>query len=490
MLLDLFNCADDALFALAMEPVKRSYLSGEYTANGKAFALPFEKNYEEMFGQAAKASPEAAAVILDKSVVGHYNHFCNVNATMAHMLVYAEKHMDALLPKGEKGVERAFSNRRKLDNMFKAYYHDVGKTIISRRHAVEGSALFAEPKASVRFRFEGIFAQYDVGDADSRTLADYALNIGAHDLIGTISTGENGILSMCGVIERFKSLYNGDKVKVKTAVFDLWLLNVADIIVSINDFIPGESKWDAQDWQGTAPGNMDGFIEKLLNSYKGAYLLEDLAFALQIAGADDSYAVAKALAVKRAACRFQRLARQTLGDVLERRKSFPSGVKGEVIKYLDGEAIIPSVKAILRGEFGESCNEYFGTMLQFDYALGFFIKLAERAVRWLEEELIRGSFRTGWLYNQKVVNPSGYDAAFIDRYNAECIVNNFMMVLAGVFGEVHRLTADIERWNIEFDDAAKRLTDSKAEKLLYFDGAYRAGNARVLLMREIMLYKG
>jgi hypothetical protein len=63
------------------------------------------------------------------------------------------------------------------------------------------------------------------------------------------------------------------------------------------------------------------------------------------------------------------------------------------------------------------------------------------------------------------------------------------MVLAGIFGEIHRLTADIESFNIEFDDAANRLIPSKADKLLFFDGPYRAGNARVLLMREIMLYK-
>ncbi len=489
MLLNLFNCKDDASFKAAMEPVKHSYLTGEYSAGGKAFALPFDRYYAKMFGQAAEANPAEAATILDRNVVGHYNHFCNVAASLAHFLSYAERQMDALLPKGEDGVERAFSSQRKLDSMFKAYYHDVGKTIVSRRHAVEGSALFAEPKASVRFRFDEIFAQYPECGIDSRTLSDYAVNIGAHDLLGTISTGENGILSASSAINSFKSLYADDKGRVKTAVFDLWLLNVADIIVSINHFIPGYTKWDAQPWQWTAPGNMDGDIEKLLNSYKGAYLLEDLDFTLQIAAADDSFEYAKALAAKRSAHRFQRLARQTLGDVLERSKTFPARLKDKVIERLEDDALIPSIEALLRGEFGDSYGQYFGTMLQFDYALGFFSKLAAQSAKWLEVELSGGSFRTGWIYNQKIPKGSGYHGAFLDRYNAECIVNNFMMVLAGIFGEVHRLTSDIESWNIEFEDAGNRLTPSKADKLLYFDGAYRAGNARVLLMREIMLYK-
>ncbi len=490
MLLNLFHHKDDASFTKAIAPVKQSYVTGKYIAGDKALALPFAEDYSKMFGTAAKANPAEAATLLDKSVEGHYNHFCNVVAALVHIITYAQGHMEALLPEGETDAEQDFSDQRRLNNMFKAYYHDVGKTIVSRKHAVEGSALFAEPKASVRFRFEEIFAQYPGCKTDSRTLADYAENIGAHDLFGTISTGENGILSASGVIDKFNSLYCNKITAVKTAVFDLWLLNVADIIVSINDHIPGKTKWNAQPWQWVAPGNMNGYIEKLLNSYKGAYLLEDLDFSLQIAGQGNAFAYAKALAERRAAYRFQRLARQTLGDVLERSKTFPAGLKDAAIKLLEDKALIPSIEALLRGEFGESFGEYFGTMLQFDYALGFFNTLAKRAVTWLEVELSGGSFRTGWLYNQKIPTENEYSGEFIDRYNAECVVNNFMMVLAGVFGEIHRLTADQGCWNIEFEDAGNRLTDSKAEKLLYFDGAYRAGNARVLLMREIMLYKG
>ena len=77
----------------------------------------------------------------------------------------------------------------------------------------------------------------------------------------------------------------------------------------------------------------------------------------------------------------------------------------------------------------------------------------------------------------------------MDRYNAECIVNNYLAVLAGIFGEISRLTGDIENWKIEFEDAKNRLNEAKTTRLLFLDGVYRADNARSLLMRDIMLYK-
>ncbi|MDR0974593.1 MAG: hypothetical protein LBL80_02745 [Ruminococcus sp.] len=489
MLLSLFTTADDQAFKSAFDTVKESFVTGKYIADGKELDLPFAKQYQDFWGHYARKKSDAPETIENSDNVGHYNHFCNVVAAMAHIIAYAKAHPDKFLPENENSAEKTFSTKRKLDNMLTAFYHDIGKTIIFHRHAMEGKSLLAEPKASVRYRFETIFTEFSDCELSPQTLAVYGGFIGSHDMFGTIGTGENGILSMSGVISRLKSLYNGDLTKVKTAVFDLWLLNLADIIVSIGDFIPGYSKFAAQPWQETNLGNMDNYIEQFLSSYKGVYLLEDLNFALEIAGSDDPYNTAKKLAEENASQRFRRLTRQTLGEAVKGSKAFTSSLKDEVIKLLDSDAAIASVKEILRGEFGEEYGKRFGTMLQFDYALGFFLKLSGQAVKMLEIELTGGSFRTGWLYNQKIPTGNTYPTDFLDSYNASCIVNNYIMVLAGIFGEIHRLTADIESFNIEFDDAANRLTPSKADKLLFFDGAYRAGNARVLLMREIMLYK-
>jgi hypothetical protein len=472
-----------------MDTVKESFYTGKYKTGGKELDLPFAKQFQDFFNRYTRKKPDAPETIANSDNFIHYNHFSNVVAAMAHIIAYAEAHPEVFIPESENCVEKTFQTKRKLDNMLTAFYHDVGKTIIFHRHAMEGKSLLAEPKASVRYRFEAIFAEYPDCELSPETLPLYGEYIGSHDMFGTIGTGENGILSMSGVISRLKSLFDGDLRKLKTAVFDLWLLNLADIIVSIGDFIPGYSKFAAQPWQDTNPGNMDNYIEQFIDSYKGVYLLEDLHFALQIAGADDPYTAAKTLAEKNASQRFRRLARQTLGEAVKGSKIFTQSLKDEVIKLLDSGAAIASVKEILRGEFGEEYSKRFGTMLQFDYALGFFLKLSAQAVALLERELTGGTFRTGWLYNQKIPTGNTYPVDFLDSYNAACIVNNYIMVLAGIFGEIHRLTADIESFNIEFDDAANRLTPSKADKLLFFDGAYRAGNARVLLMREIMLYK-
>jgi hypothetical protein len=472
-----------------MDTVKESYVTGKYKTGVKELDLPFAKQFQGFLNQYSRKKPSDPETIEYSDNVGHYNHFCNVVAAMAHIIVYAEAHPEVFIPEHDDSVEKTFSAQRKLDNMLTAFYHDIGKTIIFRRHAIEGKSLLTEPKASVRYRFETIFNEFPDCELSPQTLSRYGEFIGSHDMFGTIGTGENGILSMSGVISRLKSLYNDDCGKVKTAVFDLWLLNLTDIIVSIGDFIPGYSKFAAQPWQETKPGNMDNYIEQFLSSYKGVYLLKDLHVALEIAGSDEPYSTAKILAEKNAAQRFRRLARQTLGEAVKGSKIFTAAQKEEVIKLLDSDTAIASVKEILRGEFGEEYGKRFGTMLQFDYALGFFLKLSGQAVKMLETELTGGSFRTGWLYNQKIPTGNTYPSDFLDSYNAECIVNNYIMVLAGIFGEIHRLTADIESFNIEFDDAANRLTPSKADKLLFLDGAYRAGNARVLLMREIMLYK-
>jgi hypothetical protein len=472
MLLNLFNCQDDVSFAGAMESVKQSLLIGEYPVNGHNLKLPFAKQFEGLFGEKFSSNE------------GHYNHFCNVVGSMAHILTYAEKNTKSLLPKGVSDIDTTFDMRRRLDNMMIAYYHDIGKTIIPRRHAIEGKALFAEPKASLRHRFEEILAHYPAGESLPLTLAYYAESIGAHDLFGTVSTGENGLLSLAGVISRFINLFNDDRYKVKTAVFDLWLLNVADIITSL------KNKGDVQSWQQKCIGSLDSELDLFFQGYKGKYLLADLDAALQIADADDTYKTAREIADKHAAHRLARLARQTLGDVVEKDDSFPGGLRKAVISRLEDSCLIAGINDILRGEFGDDYAQCFGNMLQFDYALGFFSTLSAQAVKWIQEELTPDStFRTGWLHKPKIPADNQYPPHFIDKYNAECIVNNYMMVLAGIFGEIHRLTADIDSWNIEFEDAKNRLTPSKADKLLFLDGAYRAGNARVLLMREIMLYK-
>jgi hypothetical protein len=469
MLVELLTVNDEKTYHEAMESVRQAYLTGKYKENGESFDLPFAAQWNALFPNGEVGGN-----------AGHYNHFCNVTAAMAHIITYAHNNPDKI-PCG------GFTPQRKLDCMMAAFYHDIGKTVVipvPRRHGVEGKALFAEPKASVKFRFEEISGRYPGCRIDFLTLSYYAELIGAHDIHGTISTGENGLLSLACIIERFKSLYDDDNDAVSKAVFDLWLLNIADIITSL------DKKGEPQDWQDMIPGSLDDKIENFLNSTQGLNLQKDLELALQIAKAEDPYILAKTLSEKHAAHRLQRLVRQSFWGKLESSSVIPDALKTEILTRLDDKSLIAQIREILRSEFGEGYRKMFGTMLQFDYALGFFLTLSQQAIYRLGEELKPGgTFRTGWLYNQKTITGQIYRPEYLNRYNAECTVNNYITVIAGIFGEIHRLTADIENWNIEFEDANKRLTFSKADKLLFFDGPYRAGNARSLLMKEIMLYK-
>jgi hypothetical protein len=478
MLLTLLNPKSQESYNTAIEQIRKAYLTGKFTVNEKSTDLPFTAQWNILFPNGETGNN-----------TGHFNHFCNVTAATAHIINYAESGKISL---GE------FTLQRKLDNMMVAFYHDIGKTIIPRRHGVEGKALFAEPKASVKFRFEEIAKHYTECEITSATLSYYAELIGYHDIFGTISTGENGLLSLANIIKRFADIFNNDKIAIKNAVYDLWLLNLADIITSIS-FLNGRiiSKFDVQNWQLNIPGNLDNDIDWFLNSSHGRYLKEDLQFALQIAESENYYPFAKSISENRSAHRLQRLAQQTFANRLTAKDksgnyamNFPEDLREAILNRLSDSSLTLQVKEILRSEFGDNYGKYFGTMLQFDYALGFFEMLSAQAIHWINEELKPDStFRTGWLYNQKISKTQNYNKDYINRYNAECVVNNYIMVIAGIFGEIYRLTSDIEHWNVEFEDAKNRLTPSKADKLLFFDGAYRASNARNLLMKEIMLYK-
>ena len=479
MLISLLSANSTPDFADAVKTVRQAYLTGQYAAGGANLDLPFGKQFKERFE--IKKDENNPLDDQNRKWDGDLNHMTNAVAAMAHIIRYAEKNLPNL---GE------FTPLRSLNLMHLAFYHDIGKTIIPRRHAIEGKVLFQEPKASVRWRFEQIFAAYGQ-KMPPETLHYYALIIGAHDMFGTISTGENGLLSLDGVIDRLRALH----IDTREAVFDLWLLNLADIITSVN-WINGkeQNKFQALDWTKYAPGNLDLALDRFLKSFNGIYLLEDLSFALRIIDGED----AKTIAENQATCRFGRLARQTLGNVLEEPQTIlRNDLKNEIIAGLESPSLHVQIHEILRGEFGDQYPKMFGTMLQFDYALGFFQKMAKRAVSWLNEEDATNeedttnNFRTGWLYNRKTPkqNATNYDAAYLCRYNAECVINNFMMVIAGIFGEIYRITEEIEHWNIEFEDAKERLSDPKCDRLLGFDGPYRASNARHLLLRELMLYK-
>ena len=466
---------EEKTFLDGMEKIKDSYWpSGKYFTDTVCYGLPFSQWFMSLFEQQKPGTvPDG---IKSSANLGNYHHMINVVACAAHLIHHYT---------GEEKPYADGADYRKLTLMLSAYYHDVGKVIVNHRHDIEGKNFFMDPQAPVSFLFTEIFAHYGM-TIKPETFSVIAEMVGAHAIFGTVSTGENGLICLADVIKRLSTLSHSAGLDVRKTVFDLWLLNVSDIMVSL------ENKWALQSFTKKPPGGCTEEISNFFTSAKGGYLLEDLTFALEIAEQEavggDGFDLARSLSERRAGERFLRLIRQTLGDEAECSKLHP-GLKSAIARHLDSPFSLVEIEKILTREIGINWKGRLGIMGQFDYALGFFRKLASRAVYWIQTELAGEGGRTGWIQHHTGGEPP-YSDEFIDKYNAECIINNFIMAVAQIIKEISILTADIGVWNIEFKEAAERLTGSKADNLLSLEGIYRSGSARMLLMRELMLYKG
>ena len=496
---DIKNSEETAKQAYTgMETAIARYLEKGYcSTDGIGYEIPFCDWWHKFF--AIRKWPLLPAVdpagylldIKNSANEGNYNHIVNVTAAAAHLIHHFRSNGRCL---SAMCAYEPSPDKRTLLLMTAAYYHDLGKVIVNRRHAVEGMSFFAEHKASVRNMFEKIFMSHGF-EWTSRDCAFISALIGNHDVFGTISTGENGYFSLISAARIFALLENGGVNAAKRDMFDLWLLNIADIIVSI------ENKWgDHRKFTEKPPGESESVIQDFFEGKQGKDLLTDLTVALRIAeNACESRALEDyvyQLSESAAAARFTRLIWHTL------RFAVKDGVDGIENKYpnlsrelhqilSDEHQIRVMVETVMTEKTGVSWAERFGNLGQFDYALGFFRNIAKRATYWIGKELSgEKNVRTGWLYHQK---PDGrthtYDTDFLDRYMAETIIDNYMVFMSDIFCDIARMTEGMGHWHIEFEDALNRLTDSKADKLLYMDGPHRAGHTRSLLMKELMLYK-
>jgi hypothetical protein len=492
----LYNIINPTHFQTSLEAVKHSYWPYEGQALDDSLPTPFHAEWFKLFEPRSRPmkeddDPDAYQQSIKLSQNGgNFNHMVNVTAAMAHLIRYfsaAWQHGLTYRPYDPGG------DKRTLRLMMATYYHDIGKVIVNRRHAVEGMGLFAERKASTQNQLERIFERHGFTWTSSDCGYLSAL-IGSHDTFGTLTTGENGLFSLLDAARAFALLENDDIGAAKNDMFDLWLLNIADIMVSIKD------KWvPHKEFTETPPGESDEDIQGFFKTPQGIDLLSDVSEALEIAEtayrpADlEAYVLDKSEAA--AGKRFIRLLRQTLlFSALHAKPGLQAhaGLCGalETLVYDDRQLRV-MVETALPEKLGASWARKFGTMGQFDYALGFFRKVSQRAVYWIDRELVQTpGVRTGWLHSPKPGGvPREYSPSFIDRYNAEAIVNNYIVFMADIFGDIAKLLEGMGLWHIEFEDAMGRLTDAKADKLLYIDGPHRAGHMRGLLMKELMLYK-
>ena len=208
--------------------------------------------------------------------VGDYNHFLNVVAATARLIAfftpsvpvnksvnnvekllnqpgYAKENNQPICDKTALAQVLPFDStpdQRTFKLLLAAFYHDIGKTVVYHRHSMEGASILASHTSTALLQLGDIVKSYNPAwSFDRDDLLHVATLVYYHDQFGTLSTGEAGYLRLVDIVDRFKrasTAVGRDNRQVqsklsKQYLFDLWLLNVADIMVSVKD------KWKLQE---------------------------------------------------------------------------------------------------------------------------------------------------------------------------------------------------------------------------------------------------
>ncbi len=454
-------------------------------------------------------------------------------------------------------------SRRTLKLMLAGFFHDIGKSVVDHRHAMEGSIILSSYKSKDLYQFSKLSEKLAPKSKKPKNGEDPFLDrddllfiadlIDCHDLFGTLSTGENGYMRFVNLIERIERYVRRRKRKQdsehiseedikeikkggKEFLFDVWLLNVADIMVSRKD------KYTTQVWQKYPPGsdqskeNIENFFnssDNVANIQQGRDLLHDLKIAFIIFNTHieeifDTYTKSKkreyfksSISIKKAAnkCsydhiigRIRRIVKASLFTEIEGQKKriedeieetkenlkaskehledFFDKLKSTKIYQLDG-IIETSIKCSTNySEFLNSLS-WIG---QLDYSLGFFKKIAEHSLYKVGKQIfdIEHKESTGWI-NDNYENISVYlkegDCKDLNEINSKYFLDNYVSLIVKILSYLLCKKEPIDEMiNIEFEDAAKRLTEDKIDEISVFEGPARASKSTMSILNRVFLY--
>lgn len=450
---------------------------------------------------------------------GNYNHFINVVAALSRLIMYfkdSNKIGDIFASEiaGEdedetlNGIDLLFEkisyhtepDMRTFKVMLAAFYHDIGKTIVNPRHGMEGAIIIEDHTSASRYRLDRVVKYYDkeyeFGPNDWMFISDLLL---FHDQFGTLSTGEDGYMQLITVVDRIKQygLIHNHEQRIWSAMyfFDLWLLNIADIIVSLKDKYSLQEKW----WKHS---RAESEISNFFSSPTSHVRKHDLAISFRLIEShsrlkhtDDTSALEQqALDYSRrhAVERMGRLITQSIRWSSENMELTNKNrkTKGIVKKIheLSPEnwkaSIVRCIKST--GDLQEFCKRfsYIGKM---DYALGFFQLIAKRALKRVAEE-IEGGPRTGWI-SDKSFGKGENAEDYLYKIQAQFFADNFAMTVIQIISYLLFREASVDRLrNIEFSDATKRLNDEKIDKIISLEGPFRARRSTQLILQTIYVY--
>lgn len=375
--------------------------------------------------------------------LGNFNHFVNVVICLARLIQYFS-HLDSYIRKLQfipEGLmdDCEISNddiayqlnssgyMRIFQLMLSGFYHDLGKTIIDQRHSIEGEIIFLADKTSTAlFKLHKIVKSYkrancDIFDKDEIYERDDLTLISKmvlyHDQFGTLGTGEDGYLRLVKIIDFIKMIsinkYPGFQQKESQlswsarTLFDLWLLNIADIIVSTVS-IDKMDKFSLQENIWYDKESAFKYITIFMNSEDGANRIHDLKISyrllfshfsregkLKIHVSDTKKLIQEAVDNSRfhTTERLRRLIRYSLKRPLNRLKTSSKSkrtikLSDSIIKILNDNSWVFTIDRsldVLGTE--DQFKAKFSWIGKMDYSLGFFEKIAEETLNLISTEL-------------------------------------------------------------------------------------------------------
>jgi hypothetical protein len=445
----------------------------------------------------------------------NYNHFVNVVAALARLICYFKDPQNVRNVLGENtdidtcetiayggkgGSQIDVPNFRTFKLMLAAFYHDIGKTIVSPRHAMEGAGILASQPSNWK-QFNKIVNAYRKGRKplslsndeifDSEDLLFVADLVLYHDQYGTLSTGEDGYLQLVEILDKINrySLKHGTERAIwsKRYLFDLWLLNIADIMTSMSQKLESQSDW----WEKSETTA----IQKIENFFfneekeKANCLVHDLKISLSLLEKhfckkhigdltsieEDAHQISAHHVIERLRRLIVASIHRALVNLLNDRdkqykifsNSFGNLLQGFPEEFWDS-VIVRSIESVAdRNDF---CSR-LSWIGKSDYALGFFIKIAEGSLRQSEEKF----------------SNDGVSDNDIVQDEAQQFANDYAAIVIQILGHlVFRERSITSLKNFEFSDAEKRLIDEKVKEIL--QGLSRSRRATYLILQTIYLY--
>ncbi len=449
-----------------------------------------------------------------------YSHFVNVVMATARLIQYfnqPDKIVEVMLnnlmelsPENQQRLQKEAkimayppeplnpdTDSRVFKLMLAAFYHDIGKTVVYHRHAMEGSIIMASYTINVLNQFNNITQHYRGSRLERDDLLFISDLVFFHDQFGTLGTGEAGYLRLVDVVDRVKR-YSLKKERKegregqinlsKQSIFDLWMLNIADIMVSLKDKEKLQERWLNKD-------TAENIISSFFKSDRADWLQHDLRIALNLLDEQnkhwdsDNISYLEEIASNDYAHRHvvERIRRLLIASLVKFDDNFNECFSNEFVK-LSEENWNSIIKRCIQSvnDFSEF-SDRLAWIGQMDYALGFFRKIVDRAIQHTINELKeQSSVHLGWIHRG---DASDFGEDFLKRANSESFASNYASLVVHIIEHLLFRGREINQFrNLEFEEASNHLTPDKIDQILSIEGPFKSGQAIQFILQTIFMY--